>query len=174
VTGREGVAVSTETTGDRAAGARTYIEILMRRLADGGAAPVLRYRGQDTTAAGLATSIFRYARALAGLGIGPGRLVALFATTSPDALAVRYAANLLGAGSAYLRAPPDPRRRAELVAGIDAQLLVVFPETAGLLPSGLAVPVGAVGGEVTPRRRWRRSSPSASPTCSSSNRSCSI
>ena len=85
-----------------------YIDRLIARLADSGAAPVVRCHGRDTTAGTLLRSIFRYARALAGIGIERGSLVALFAPNWPDALAIRYAANLLGAAAVYLSVPASP------------------------------------------------------------------
>jgi fatty-acyl-CoA synthase len=129
-------------------GAPPYIETLVARLAAGGAAPAVRHEGRDTAAAELLASIFRYARALVGLGVGRGDLVALFAPNRPEALAVRYAANLIGAAAAYLSAPASPERRAELVRQMDPALLVVFPETAHLLPDGAAARVAAVGADL--------------------------
>lgn len=122
-----------------------YIDALITRLAQDCDAVVLRYQGRDTTAAELRGSIFRYARALASVGIGRGSLVALFAPDCPDALAIRYATNLLGAAAVYLSAPSSPERRAELVAQTDPALLVVFPETADLLPIAVTARVAAVG-----------------------------
>ena len=75
-----------------------YVQDLVAVLQRGGQRPVLRHAGSDTTAAGLLAAIARHSRALASLGIGPGDLVALFAPNRPEALAVRYAAHLAGAG----------------------------------------------------------------------------
>jgi len=122
-----------------------YIETLTARLAAAGEATVLRHAGQGVTAGAFLASIHRYARALAGMGIGRGSVVALFAPNSPDALAIRYAANLSGAGAVYLSAPDCPRRRAELVAQLAPTLLVIFAETAHLLPEGVTVPLAAIG-----------------------------
>nr|WP_275586299.1 AMP-binding protein [Geodermatophilus normandii] len=110
-----------------------------------GRRPVLRHAGTDTTASELVAAASRHARALGSLGIGPGDLVALFAPNRPEALAVRYGAHLAGAGCMLLPAPPDLDRRTRLVAQVDPRLLVVFPETAGLLPDDVAAPVAAVG-----------------------------
>jgi fatty-acyl-CoA synthase len=74
--------------------------------------------------------------------------VALFAPNSPDALAIRYATHLIGAAAVYLSAPEPARRRAELVAQVDPTLLVIFAETAHLLPDGWRVPVAAIGADV--------------------------
>ena len=132
--------------GEALAGTGTlYIASLIARLSRSGHAPVLRYQGRDTTAAELLAAIFRYARALADISIERGSLVAQFAPNCPDALAIRYAANLLGAAAVYLSAPPSPERRAELLAQIDPELLVLFPETAHLLPGRVKIRVAAVG-----------------------------
>ncbi|WP_084698465.1 class I adenylate-forming enzyme family protein [Muricoccus aerilatus] len=122
-----------------------YIDLLLARLAEAGEAPVLRYHGEDYSAAAFAASIFRYARALASLGIGPGHLVALFAPNAPSALAVRYAAHLLGAAAVYLSAPEASERRAELIERMDPQLLVLFAETAHLCPPSTRTRIGTVG-----------------------------
>ncbi|SFT93909.1 fatty-acyl-CoA synthase [Geodermatophilus amargosae] len=123
----------------------TYVQDLVTVLQRDGRRPVLRHAGTDTTAAELVAAASRHARALASLGVGPGDLVAIFAPNRPEALAVRYGAHLAGAGCVFLPAPPDLDRRTRLVAQVDPRLLVVFPETAGLLPDDVAAPVAAVG-----------------------------
>lgn len=122
-----------------------YIEDLVTTLEAAGERPVLRCDGVDTTAASLLAAVRRTARALDGLGVGRGDLVALLAPNRPEALAVRYAAHLIGAGAVYLSVPPDPDRRARMIAQFDPRLVVVFPETAELLPAGVTAPVAAVG-----------------------------
>ena len=119
----------------------TYVDELVAALDRAGDRPVVRRDGRDTTGRELLTAIYRYARALDRLGAGRGSLVALFAPNRPEALAVRYAANLIGAGTVYLSAPAAEHHRAALLHTVDPQLLVVFPETAGLVPAGTAGPV---------------------------------
>ena len=123
----------------------TYVDELVAALDRAGDRPVVRRDGRDTTGRELLTAIYRYARALDRLGVGRGSLVALFAPNRPEALAVRYAANLIGAGTVYLSAPAAEHHRAALLRTVDPQLLVVFPETADLVPAGTAGPVVAVG-----------------------------
>jgi fatty-acyl-CoA synthase len=122
-----------------------YIDSLVAALDRSADRPVLRHDGRDTTGHQLLASIHRYARALARLGIDRGDLVALFAPNTPDALAVRYAANLVGAGAVYLSAPASAARRAAEIEQIDARVLVVFPQTAELVPTGLGGSVVAIG-----------------------------
>ena len=125
-----------------------YIERLVAALEAAGAAAVLERAGVTTSGAELLASTYRYARALDGIGIGRGDLVALHAPNSPDALAVRYAAHLLGAATMYLPALPEAHHRAALVELIAPDLLVAFPETAHLLPAGAPGRVAVVGCDV--------------------------
>ncbi|MEU2348460.1 AMP-binding protein [Modestobacter sp. NPDC049651] len=136
-------------------GPATYLDDLLTQLHRAGDRAVLRADptgtsgrdgdGRDTTGADLLAAVRRTARALAALGIGRGDLVALLAPNRPDALAVRYAAHLVGAGAVYLSAPPAEADRARLVRSLAPRLLVVWPQTARLLPGGTGVPVAAVG-----------------------------
>ena len=123
----------------------TYITALVAALGRSGRRPVLRRDGVDTTAAELLAAIHRYARVLDGLGLRRGDLVALLAPNRPEALAVRYAAHLVGAGAVYLSAPPAADVRARMIAQFDPRMVVVFPETADLLPAGTTAQVVAVG-----------------------------
>ncbi|GAA1847466.1 AMP-binding protein [Pseudonocardia ailaonensis] len=100
---------------------------------------------RDTSGTALLGAVRRYARVLDGLGVGRGDLVALIAPNAPEALAVRYAAHVIGAAAVYLSVPPDPERRARTIAQFDPALLVLFPQTAHLLPPGVTVPLAAVG-----------------------------
>jgi fatty-acyl-CoA synthase len=132
----------------------TYIDHLTTTLGAAGDATVLERAGQVTTAAELLASIFRYARALDGIGIGRGSLVGLYAPNSPDALAVRYAAHVVGAAATYLPVLPMPRQRAALLEFTAPDLLVVFPETASVLPAGVPARIATVGCDVVgPRVR---------------------
>ena len=122
-----------------------YISRLVARLADLGSQTVLRYRNESVAAADLLTSIYQYARALTTLGIGRGSLVALVAPNSPNAIAIRYAANLLGSAAVYLSKPATSERRARLVAQMAPDLLVIFPQTAEFVSSSMSVRTASVG-----------------------------
>ena len=106
---------------------------------------VLRYLDHDVTGRTLRSAIFRYARALAALGIGRDTLVAQLAPNCPDALAIRYAANLLGAATMFLPASANADQRAALLARLRPTLLVLFPETAHLIPDAVDGHVVFVG-----------------------------
>jgi fatty-acyl-CoA synthase len=116
---------------------RPYIDALLDQLKTRADQVVLRYRKRDVTGDALRRTIFRYARALEALGIGRSSLVAQFAPNCPDALAIRYAANLLGAGTMFLPALADADRRTALLERIQPTLLVVFAQTAQLVPDAV-------------------------------------
>lgn len=77
----------------------------------------------------LLSSIYHYSRSLSALGVGRSSLVAIYAPNSPDALAVRYAANMLGGGYMYLPLLPIADMRREMLLGVQPDFLVVFKET---------------------------------------------
>jgi fatty-acyl-CoA synthase len=126
----------------------TYIDLLLTKLEHKGSSFVLRYGDRDMSGDQLRRSIFRYARALASLGVQRGKLVALFAPNRPEALAIRYATHLLGAAAVFLSVPATPERRAELLLQMAPDLLVLFPETAHLLPKHTALPIATIGVEL--------------------------
>ncbi|SAK76324.1 AMP-binding protein [Caballeronia ptereochthonis] len=83
---------------------RSYVDVLLDQLETCADRTVLHHLGEDVTSRAFRASIHRHAGALATLGIGRGSLVALFAPNCPDALAIRYATNLLGAAVMFLPA----------------------------------------------------------------------
>jgi fatty-acyl-CoA synthase len=117
---------------------------LIDRLEEAGERTVLRHQDVGTSGFGLLTAIHRTAHALDELGIGPGDLVAMYAPNCADAVAVRYATHIIGAGSVFLSAPPDPDKRARMLVDFGSRLVVVWPETAHLLPRTTA-PVASIG-----------------------------
>ncbi len=125
-----------------------YLADLVAVLTDAGDRTVLRHEGRDTSGRELLDAVRRHARELDALGIGPGDLVAIYAANRPSSLVVRYASHLVGAGSVYLSAPPDPAVRARMLVDFAPRLVVVEPSTAHLLPE-TDVPLAAVGGPVS-------------------------
>ncbi|TDY22509.1 fatty-acyl-CoA synthase [Paraburkholderia sp. BL6665CI2N2] len=124
---------------------RPYTDALLDQLETHSDRAVLRYFDHDVTGSTLRTAIFRYARALAVLGIGRGSLVALLAPNCPDALAIRYAANLLGSATMFVPASTNAGRHATLLARVQPTLLVAFPETLHDIPIALESRVLFVG-----------------------------
>src|ERR1700761_8940254 len=120
---------------------RPYVEVLLDQLEKRADGTVLRYLDADVSGHAFSASIFRHARALAALGIGRGNLVAQFAPNCPDALAIRYAANLLGAATMFLPALANPEQRVAVLARLQPTLLVVYPETMHLVPDAVSVQV---------------------------------
>jgi fatty-acyl-CoA synthase len=130
---------------DRDLAFRPYVDALLDQLEKQSERAVLRYLDHDVTGRTLRSAIFRYARALAALGIGRDTLVAQLAPNCPDALAIRYAANLLGAATMFLPASANADQRAALLARLRPTLLVLFPETAHLIPDAVDGHVVFVG-----------------------------
>jgi fatty-acyl-CoA synthase len=130
---------------DRDLAFRPYVDALLDQLEKHSGRAVLRYLDHDVTGRTLRSAIYRYARALAALGIGRGALVAQLAPNCPDALAIRYAANLLGAATMFLPASANADQRAALLARVRPTLLVLFPETAHLIPDAVDGHVVFVG-----------------------------
>jgi fatty-acyl-CoA synthase len=130
---------------DRDLAFRPYVDALLDQLEKQSERAVLRHLDHDVTGRTLRSAIFRYARALAALGIGRGTLVAQLAPNCPDALAIRYAANLLGAATMFLPASANADQRAALLARVRPTLLILFPETAHLIPDAVDGHVVFVG-----------------------------
>jgi fatty-acyl-CoA synthase len=131
-----------------------YIAKLLRALRRAGRSTVLRYQDESFSGEALLTLIFRYAQVLRDLGIGRGTLLGMFAPNQPEAIAIRYAAHVLGAATVYLSAPPAESQRRALVDQIAPDLLVVFPETIRYLGQRVGVPFVTVGiGKVGSRGR---------------------
>ncbi|HEY2191910.1 MAG TPA: AMP-binding protein [Actinomycetospora sp.] len=135
---------TTPATTPRHSDVHPSVEQIVAALSAADDRVVLRHPEGETTGAELVAAIHRYARALDGLGIGTGDLVAQYAPNRPDPLAVRYATHLVDAGAVYLSAPPGAERRRRQLEQIDPALVVVFPQTAHWLPETTA-PVAAVG-----------------------------
>ena len=88
-----------------------YIAKLLRELRRAERSTVLRYRDQSFSGEALLTLIFRYAQVLLDLGIRRGTLLGMFAPNQPEAIAIRYAAHVLGAATVYLSVPPTESQR---------------------------------------------------------------
>jgi fatty-acyl-CoA synthase len=122
-----------------------YIAKLLRALRRAERSTVLRYGDESFSGEALLTLIFRYAQVLRDLDIGRGTLLGMFAPNHPEAIAIRYAAHVLGAATVYLSAPPTEGQRRALVDQIAPDLLVLFPETIRTLGQRVGVPFVTIG-----------------------------
>ncbi len=122
-----------------------YVRKLLYELRRADHSIVVRDRDGSISGATLLGLIFRYAHVLQGLGIKRGKLLAMFAPNRPDAIAIRYAAHLLGAATAYLSMPPTTAQRRALIEQMAPDLLVVFPESVHCIEEAGAVSFVTVG-----------------------------
>ncbi|MGW1376187.1 AMP-binding protein [Streptomyces sp. NPDC002446] len=82
----------------------------------------------EVTAGALHAAVHRMAAVLAEHGIGRGRTVSVLSGNRPEALAARYAANLLGARVVLLYDGMAPEVLARIAASAETALLLVDPE----------------------------------------------
>src|ERR1700761_9177641 len=92
-----------------------YVDRLLHVLHQSGGNTVLRYEAESISGKNLQGAIFRYAKVLRDLGVGPGTLLAMFASNRPEALAIRYATHVLGAAAVYLSVPATEVQRRALI-----------------------------------------------------------
>ena len=83
--------------------------------------------------------------------------MAILAPISPEALAVRYGAAILGCATVFCPNSGDRSRLRQFLGHVRADVLVVFPETAGaaaqVMRDGLVGSVMSVGGGAGDRPR---------------------
>ncbi|MFC9979044.1 class I adenylate-forming enzyme family protein [Gordonia sp. NPDC127522] len=132
-------------TSSSESGFATYVHAIEDRLRRDLAREVLsderrRYTGRD-----LLDLVGRFAAALHRHGIDHGHRVALVAPVTGEAIAVRYAAALLGAVTVYCPDAGSPERLQVFLSRIDADVVVVFPETAAAVGASSPATVLAVG-----------------------------
>jgi fatty-acyl-CoA synthase len=127
----------------------TYLDKLFRTLAaePGRIALIDADTGRSVNAAEFTDLIAHLSEALrVCTEASSGDVVAIVAPTTIEGLAVRYAAGLLGCATVYCPDANSADRLAMFLGRIDADLLIVFPETAGCSGVGQqVVSVGAVG-----------------------------
>ncbi|MFI1200640.1 AMP-binding protein [Streptomyces sp. NPDC020883] len=109
---------------------RCYVEAIADVLSGHPSQPVITAAdGRQVTAAEFRDTVYRFARELAAQGIGRGSTVSLFSGNRPEALAARYAANLLGARVVSLYQGMAPDVLAKIARSVDTDLLVVEPDS---------------------------------------------
>ncbi|MFZ0091079.1 MAG: AMP-binding protein [Solirubrobacteraceae bacterium] len=114
---------------------------------------VMSEPGRALTGREFAGLVARLARALEHGGLARGMRVAILATISPEALAVRYGAATLGCATVFCPNTGDRSRLRQFLGHVRADALVLFPETAAaaaaVVSEGLVrsvMSVGAVAG----------------------------
>ncbi len=109
---------------------RSWVVRMLERFREDPGRVTVRDASRALTAGEFTSMVDRYAWALAARSLGPGDRVALLATESPEALAVRYAVALVGAASVFTPDTGRPERLVRFLRQVHPRLLVVFPETA--------------------------------------------
>jgi fatty-acyl-CoA synthase len=109
----------------------SYVERILARANDRPYRVVIQDARGELSALEFRQLVTRLVRALAEAGVFPGDRVAIVPTISADALAVRYAAGLLGCATVFCPNTGVRGRLAGLLARVHADAVVVFPETAG-------------------------------------------
>jgi fatty-acyl-CoA synthase len=111
-------------------------------------------RGREITARDFRDLVFGLARGLRETGLGVGDRVAIVPTISAEALAVRYAAGLLGCASVFCPNTGVPGRLRDFVTRARVDAVVMFPGTSdaageviGAAPSRV-LSVGEVSGAI--------------------------
>lgn len=125
----------------------TYLDKLFGALSRDAGRVVLidAETGTSVSAEELTARISRLAQALRTTGVGAGSLVALVAPNTVDGLAVRYGAGLLGCATVYCPYQYEPDRLTAFLRAVDADLVIVFPETAAALGAEAATRTVSVG-----------------------------
>lgn len=117
---------------------RPYFERALARAEVEPDVAVIRDRERELTGREFAGMVFRMARALESTGLGRRNRVGILPKTSPEALAVRYAAGLLGATTSFIPNRESDEYLHAFLAHVGADILVVFPETAAAASAAIA------------------------------------
>ncbi|MFD0276154.1 class I adenylate-forming enzyme family protein [Kitasatospora sp. NPDC127111] len=138
-----------------------YVEGVLAELRrDPGRPALVAADGRTITAGTLHDEVRAAAAGLAACGVRRGDSVAFLTGDRPEAVVARYAANLLGARVLFLGAGMSAAVQADIVASVDATVLLVDPEcraAAEALLARVAVPAVLTLGTPLP-------SPGATPT----------
>ena len=117
---------------------RPYFERALARAVHEPEAVVIADRERQLTAAEFAALVYRLARALQSAGLQRRDRVAILATISPEALAIRYAAGLLACATSFCPNRGSDERLHAFLEHVAADVLIVFPETAGVAATAIA------------------------------------
>ncbi|GAU70436.1 putative fatty acid--CoA ligase [Streptomyces sp. NBRC 110611] len=120
---------------------RTYMEENLDVLSADPAHEAVVHQGRRVTAGEFRSLVYRMARALRAQGVGPEATVTLLSGNLPEALAARYAANLVGARVNHLYNKLSAESQAAIVRDVETRALVIDPryaeraaEVTGLAP----------------------------------------
>ena len=117
---------------------RPYFEKALERAEVAPDAVVVCDRERALTARAFAGLVYRLAGALESAGLQRDDRLAILPITSPEALAVRYAAGLLGCATSFIPNRGSEQRLHEFLEHVGASALVVFPETAAVGETAIA------------------------------------
>ncbi|MFG3257603.1 AMP-binding protein [Streptomyces sp. NPDC048172] len=106
---------------------RSFVDDILDSLAVDPAQEVLVHQGRRITAGAFRDLVLRLARALRALGLARGQTVTLLSGNLPEALAARYAANLLGCQVNHLYDKLSADSQAALVRDVETRALIVDP-----------------------------------------------
>ncbi|MFE3882482.1 AMP-binding protein [Streptomyces lydicus] len=109
---------------------RTYVEENLDVLSADPGREVLVHEGRRVTAGEFRSLVHRMARALCARGIGRDATVTLLSGNLPEIIAVRYAANLVGARVNFLYNKLSPESQAAIVCDVETRALIVDPRYA--------------------------------------------
>ncbi|MGK4578769.1 AMP-binding protein [Kitasatospora sp. HPMI-4] len=109
---------------------RTEVEQILAALGSSPGREVLVHQGRSVTAGELRDLTHRLARAMRALGIDRGHTVTLLSGNLPEALAARYAANLLGCRVNQLYTRLSAATQAVMVRDVETHALIVDPRFA--------------------------------------------
>ncbi|MGX7680238.1 class I adenylate-forming enzyme family protein [Jatrophihabitans sp. DSM 45814] len=116
--------------GDRPSDFRSYVERILDRCSSTPDAIMLSDPDRDISAKQFGALVLRLAQTLAARGLDRGDRIAILADISAEALALRYAAHLIGCATVYCPNTGSVSRLSGFIAKIAPSVLVVFPRTA--------------------------------------------
>ncbi|MFF9783137.1 Acyl-CoA synthetase (AMP-forming)/AMP-acid ligase II [Streptomyces sp. SceaMP-e96] len=109
---------------------RTYVEENLDALSADPARAALVHQGRRVTAGEFRSLVHRLARALRARGVDRGATVTLLSGNLPEAVAARYAANLIGARVNHLYNKLSAESQAAIVRDVETRALIVDPRYA--------------------------------------------
>ncbi|WP_372404150.1 AMP-binding protein [Streptomyces luteireticuli] len=128
---------------------RTFVDDILDSLGAVPSREALVHRERRITAGEFRDLVHRLAHALRARGLERGQTVTLLSGNLPEALAVRYAANLLGCRVTHLYGGLSAGTQAAIVRDVETRALVVDPsyaaraaEVAGLAPVPYVLTLG--------------------------------